>query len=263
MRNDRCKQYKSDLSDQEWTVLKPLVPVNEGPGRKMTLSLRRVLEAIFYVVRTGCQWRAMPGDFPNWNSVYYHFRKWVKDGTWRLINAALCKLERQKRGRKPQPTGAVMDTQSVKTTALAQERGFDGHKRVKGHKRHILTDTIGNLLDVVVHTADIADCKGAPPLIKKVAETFPTIQKIWVDGAYKGDLVDLVKETLDAVLEIVEREAGQKGFQVLPKRWVVERTFAWFEWYRRLSRDYERLLECSASMIYLASIKMMLKRIAT
>lgn len=191
-----------------------------------------------------------------------HWRKWVKDDTWRAINAALCKLERLKRGRKPQPTGGAIDTQSVKTTALASERGFDGYKRIKGHKRHILTDTVGNLLEVVVHTADIADCRGAPPLIEQTAEIFPTLKKIWADGAYKGDLADLVKETLGAVLEIVEREAGQQGFQVLPKRWVVERTFAWFEWYRRLSRDYERLLECSASMIYLASIRIMLKRIA-
>lgn len=256
------KHYDSDLSDREWKVVHPLMPVNLGPGRKMELNLREVLDAVFYIVRTGCQWRALPGDLPNWSSVYYHFRKWVKDGTWRAINAALCQLERKKRGRSLQPTGGAIDTQSVKTTALANERGFDGHKRIKGHKRHILTDTVGNLLEVVVHTADVADCKGAPSLIEKVAQTFPTINKIWADGGYKGDLIDLVKETLGAVLEVVEREAGQKGFQVLPKRWVVERTFAWFEWYRRLSRDYERLVECSESMIYLASIRMMLKRIA-
>ena len=259
----RRKRYGSDLSDQEWEVIEPLIPVNRGPGRKMVLSLREVLNAIFYVVRTGCQWRELPGDFPNWNSVYYHFRKWAKDGIWRAINAALCQLERQKRGRKPQPTGGAMDTQSVKTTALAREREFDGHKRIKGHKRHILTDTVGNLLEVVVHTADIADCKGAPTLIEKVAETFPTLEKIWADGAYQGDLIDWVKETLGAVLEIVKREAGQQGFQVLPKRWLVERTFAWFEWYRRLSKDYERLLECSESMIYLASIRLMLNRITS
>ena len=256
------KQYGSDLSDREWEAIHPLIPVNQGPGRKMVLDLREVLNAIFYVVRTGCQWRALPGDFPNWNSVYYHFRKWVKDGTWRAIHAALCKLARQKNGRNPHPTGGVIDTQSVKTTALAQERGFDGHKRIKGHKRHIITDTLGNILEAVVHTADVADCKGAPELIKKVSETFPTLKKIWADGAYKGDLSVLVKETLGAVLEIVEREAGQKGFQVVPKRWVVERTFGWFEWYRRLSRDYERLTECSEGMLYLASTKIMLKRIA-
>jgi putative transposase len=256
------KRYGSDVSDKEWQVIKPLIPVNQGAGRKMRLALRQVLNAIFYLVRTGCQWRELPSDFPNWSSVYYHYRKWVKNDTWRAINAALCQSERQKQGRGAQPTGAVIDSQSVKTTELAQERGFDGYKRIKGHKRHILTDTVGNLLEVVVHTADVADCKGAPSLIDKVAETFPTIKKIWADGAYKGDLIQLVKDTLGAVLEVVEREAGQKGFQVLPKRWVVERTFAWFGWYRRLSKDYERLLECSESIIYLASIRMMLKRLA-
>ena len=257
------KHYDSDLSDLEWEVIRPLLPVHQGAGRKMQLDLREVLDAIFYVVRTGCQWRALPGDFPNWSSVYYHFHKWAKDSTWRAINAAICALERQKRNRKPAPTGAVIDSQSVKTTALAQERGFDGHKRIKGHKRQTLVDTVGNLLEVVVHTADVADCKGARPLITKAAETFPSIQKIWADRAYQGDLVDFVKETLDAVLEIVAREPGQKGFTVEPKRWVVERTFGWFEWYRRLSKDYERLITCSESMIYLASIRIMLKRIAT
>jgi putative transposase len=258
----RRKQYRSDLSKTEWKVIKPIIPVKQGPGRNMELSLRQVLNAIFYVVRTGCQWRELPGDFPHWSSVYYHYRKWTKDGTWRQINAALCKLARQKQGRQAQPTGAVIDSQSVKTTELAQERGFDGYKRVKGHKRHIIADTLGHLLEVVVHTADLADCKGVPRLIDKVAETFPTIQKLWADGAYQGDLIALVKETLGAVLEIVERQAGQKGFQLLPKRWVVERTFAWLGWYRRLSKDYERLLECSESMIYLASIRLLLRRIA-
>lgn len=259
----RKKRYGSDLGKKEWKVIKPLIPIHQGPGRKMELSLRQVLNAIFYVVRTGCQWRELPGDFPPWSSVYYHYRKWSQNGTWRAINAAVCQIERKKRGRKEQPTGATIDSQSVKTTELASERGFDGHKRVKGHKRHIITDTVGNLLEVVVHTADIADCKGARPLIDKIIETFPTIEKIWADGAYQGDLIELVKETLGAVLEIVEREAGQKGFQILPKRWVVERTFAWFGWYRRLSKDYERLIECSESMIYLASIRLMLKRIAS
>lgn len=258
--DNKRKQYKSDLSDEEWELIAPLLPRNDGPGHPVELDLREVVNAIFYLNRTGCQWRALPGGFPNWNSVYYHFRKWTKDDTWRAINAALCKLEREKRERDPQPTGAVIDTQSVETTALARERGFDGYKHVKGHKRHILTDTLGNVLDVVVHTADVADCKGAVKLIKKVAEMFTEIEKIWADGAYQGGLIELVKKVLNAALEIVEREA-KKGFQVLPKRWVIERTFGWFEWYRRLSKDYERLLECSESMIYIASSRLMLKRI--
>lgn len=256
------KKYSSDLQDDEWRVIRHLIPVHTGSGRKMSLPLREVLNAIFYLVRTGCQWRNLPGEFPKWQSVYYHYYRWMKQGTWRRINAAVCRLERQKRGRKPHPTAGAIDSQSVKTTALARERGFDGFKRIKGHKRHIITDTVGNLLEVVIHNANVADCKGAVPLIARVAETFPSLKKLWADGAYQGDLADLLAETLGAVLEIVAREAGSKGFQLLPRRWVVERTFSWFEWYRRLSRDYERLNASSESMIYLVSIRIMLKRIA-
>lgn len=257
------KQYSSDLSDGEWRVMRRVVPVKSGPGRKMELSLREVLNAIFYILHTGCQWREMPGDFPNWQSVYYHYYTWTRRGEWRRINAWMCRLERQHRQRKPNPTAGAIDSQSVKTTALARERGFDGFKRIKGHKRHIVTDTVGNLLDVVVHNANLADCKGAQPLIERVAQFFSSLQKLWADGAYQGDLAVFVAEVLGADLEIVERGTGRLGFQVVPRRWVVERTFAWFEWYRRLSRDYERLVASSESMIYLASIRIMLKRIAS
>jgi putative transposase len=256
------KQYTSDLTDDQWVVLQRVIPVNKGPGRKMSLSLREVLNAIFYVLHTGCQWRDLPGDFPKWQSVYYHYYKWLKRDVWVQINAALCRIERQERGRQPNPTGGVIDTQSVKTTSLAGERGFDGYKKIKGHKRHIVTDTCGNILYIEVQTANEQDCKGAPPVIEGLAEWFPTLKKLWADQGYRGDVADFVEEILGAELEIVAHPKGRKGFQVLPKRWVVERTFGWFEWYRRLSRDYERLLESSASMLYLASIRIMLKRIA-
>ena len=178
----RRKQYRSDLSKKEWWGIRPLIPAKQGPGRNMELSLWQVLKAIFYGVRTGCQWRELPGDFPHWSSVYYPYRKWTKDGTWGQVNAAVCQLARRKQGRRPQPTGAVIDSQSVKTTELAQVGGFDGHQRIKGHKRHIVTDTLGHLFEVVVHTADIADCKGVSQLMAQVAETFPTIKKRWADG---------------------------------------------------------------------------------
>jgi len=257
----RRKRYSSDLQDGEWRILRLLIPRNTGAGRKMELSLREVLNAIFYILKTGCQWRNLPGDFPKWQSVYYHYHKWMKRGTWERINARLCRHERQTQGRNPFPTGGVIDTQSVKTTALARERGVDGYKRIKGHKRHIVTDTVGNILIAWVHKANIADSQGARALIERLAQLFPSLQKIWADGAYEGDLANLVKNLLNAVLEIVERPEDSSGFQVLPRRWVVERTFAWLEWYRRLDRDYERLMESSQSMIYLASIRIMLKRI--
>lgn len=194
--------------------------------------------------------------------MFYHFNKWSKDGTLAAINVALCKADRRKRGRQERPTGALIDSQSVKTAKEASEVGFDGGKMVKGHKRHSLTDTEGNMLEVVVTAANVSDIAGGKRLIGKVVDTFSTIEKIWADGRYRGDMVDWVRQTLNAELEIVMRQEGQKGFKVQFKRWVVERTFAWLGNYRRLSKDYERLPRNSEGMIYLASIKTMLNRIA-
>lgn len=259
------KPYTSDLTDEEWKIIKPLLPLKrKGRGRPIELDMRQVVNAIFYIVRTGCQWKNLPKDFPNHNSVYYHFRKWCLDGTWRQINTLLRKLDRRKQGRHDDPTAGVIDTQSVKTTEAGGERGFDAFKRINGRKRHIVVDTIGNLLDVVVHAAGIQDYQGAKLVLLKLTEIVLSLHKIWADGIYQnGGLVDWVRETLNIALDIVERPPGQKGFQVLPRRWVVERTFGWLGRYRRLSKDYERCTKSSEGVIYIASIHTMLRRVAS
>lgn len=260
MKNKRRPQrYPSDLTKKQKKIILPLLPPTHG---NQVLDLLAILNAILYVSKTGCQWRFLPHVYPNWSSVFYHFNKWSKDGTLEAINTALCKADRRKRGRKETPTGALIDSQSIKTAKEASEVGFDGGKMINGHKRHSLTDTVGNMLNVVVTAANISDIAGGKLLIGKVVDTFSTIEKIWADGGYRGNMVGWVRKTLDAELEIVLREEGQKGFKVQPKRWVVERTFAWLGNYRRLSKDYERLTRNSEGMIYLASIKTMLNRIA-
>jgi putative transposase len=255
----RPRRYPSDMSHKEWKIIKPLLPPKADNQKN---NLRQIADAIFYVNKTGCQWRALPHEYPPWSSVYYHFGKWSKDGTLEAINTALCKADRAKRGRKETPTGALIDSQSVKTAKEAQEVGIDGGKKVKGHKRHSLTDTVGNMLNVVVTAANVSDIAGGKLLIEKIMEDFSTIEKIWADGTYRGGFIDWVHEKMEAVLEIVKRDDGEKGFKLLPRRWVVERTFAWLGNYRRLSKDYERLTGNSEGMIYLASIKTMLQRLA-
>jgi putative transposase len=256
--------YTSDMTDEQWGIIEPLLPLeHDGPGRPIELDMRQTVNAIFYIVRTGCQWENLPKDYPNYNSVYYHYRKWCTDGTWRQINTALRKQERRQRGRNEDPSAGSIDTQSVKTTEAGGERGYDAGKRINGRKRHIAVDTVGNLLDVVVHAAGIQDYHGARLLLLKLIETVITLKKLWADGIYdKAGLVDWVHETFGIVLEIVKRPPDQVGFQVLPRRWVVERTFAWLGRYRRLSKDYEKCTKSSEGVVYIASIHTMMKRIA-
>ena len=256
--------YTSDLTDAQWERLQPLLPLERsGAGRPLELDLRRVVNAIFYLLRTGCQWDELPKDYPNHNSVYYHYAKWRDDGTWRRVNEALRQAERTAQGRTPEPSAAIVDSQSVKTTEVGGARGYDAGKKVNGRKRHIVVDTLGHLLEVVVHAANIQDRDGAKLVLAKLSQTTKDhLRKLWADGAYAGSLLDWVCEHLEAVLEIVNRDPSQPGFSVLPKRWIVERTFAWFGRYRRLSKDYEHLTESSEAMIYLASIHILLKRTA-
>lgn len=255
----RERKYASDLNDRQWRIIKPLLP---SAADNQKLSLRKIVDGMLYINRTECQWRYLPSEYPIWSSVNYHYNKWAKDGTFEKMNTILAQVERQKRGRTASPTGALIDSQSVKTTKEASEVGFDGGKWIKGHKRHVVTDTVGNMLKVVVTAANISDTAGGIEALTGIKAIYPGIAKIWADGGYKEGIIVWVKDVLNAVLEVVKPEPGQKGFAVQPKRWVVERTLAWLGNYRRLSKDYERLPINSEAMIYLASLKTMLNRLA-
>ena len=226
------------------------------------MSLRQVLNAIFYVLKTGCQWRQLPREFPPWTAVYYYYRRWRRDGTWVRIHDSLRARLRRKLGRHKHPTAGCLDSQSVKGTATPGERGYDAGKKIKGRKRHILVDTLGLLLVVWVTAASVQDRDGARLLLRSLPGHCKKLRLIWVDSAYAGRLVQWVADLFRFRLSVVLRPKESRRFVLLPRRWVVERTFSWLNHCRRLSKDYERLMPTSETWIYLAMIKLMANRLA-
>lgn len=250
------------MTDSQWNHIRKLIPDAKPGGRPRELDMRQVVNAIFYVVVGGIQWRMLPKEYPKWSSVYYYFRHWTKMGLWEQIHHTLRAQVRRKAGRHKHPTAGSLDSQSVKGSCVPGQRGYDANKKVNGRKRHILVDTTGLLMKVLVTPANWQDRDGARQLLKHLPGSCKKLRKIWVDTAYRGELLDWVADKFKFRFAVITREKGQRGFQVLPRRWVVERTFGWLNGSRRLSKDYEQLIETSEAMIYIAMTRIMLRKLA-
>jgi transposase len=258
------RRYDSDLTDEQWQLIEPLLPPPATAGRREKHPRREIVNAIQYVVRTGCAWRLLPREFPPWQTVFWYFKRWRSDGSLDRLHDALRDQLRDTDGRDPMASAAIVDAQSVKgaDTVGGATRGYDAGKKVNGRKRHIVVDTLGLLLVVLVTAASVQDRDGGARVLERLRFRMPSVAVVWADGGYAGRLVAFARQVLKVVVDIVRKRDGQRTFEVLPRRWVVERTLSWISRCRRLAHDYERLPEHSEAMVKWAMIGLMTRRLA-